>query len=183
VHRQQQQQRTSASPQQPAQQLSACIKQQQPQQSSQLQQWQQQPRCSLDVAESLLEPAVLLSGTADGHLQIHSADGLLLFQQRFAATPVLDILVRPHCSGEADPAAVHSGGHVFSKHITYTSSCWACSSSIRGGVQAACIEVSTNRTSHIKYWPCSSSSSGSGSSYGRNSGKVLWEEADMAWHS
>jgi hypothetical protein len=82
--------------------------QQQELQSSQQQQWQQQPRCSIEVAESLLEPAVLLSGTADGHLQIHSADGLLLFKQRFAATPVLDILVRPHCSGKAEHAVVHA---------------------------------------------------------------------------
>ncbi|KAF6260710.1 hypothetical protein COO60DRAFT_855739 [Scenedesmus sp. NREL 46B-D3] len=69
------------------------------QQHMQQQHRQQQLRCPMDAAEGLLEPAVLLSGTADGHLQIHGADGQLLFKQRFAATPVLDILVRPHCSG------------------------------------------------------------------------------------
>uniref|UniRef100_A0A383W6M0 Rab3-GAP regulatory subunit N-terminal domain-containing protein n=1 Tax=Tetradesmus obliquus TaxID=3088 RepID=A0A383W6M0_TETOB len=98
---QQQYQQPGASPhQQQAQQGAAHTSQQQQQQvHSSQQQWQQQPRCSLEAAEALLEPAVLLSGTADGHLQIHSAEGQLLFQQRFAATPVLDILVRPHCSG------------------------------------------------------------------------------------
>jgi hypothetical protein len=84
------------------------MQQQQQQSSQQQQQWQQQPRCAIDVADSLLEPAVLLSGTADGHLQIHSADGLLLFKQRFAATPVLDILVRAHCSGKAQCAVVRA---------------------------------------------------------------------------
>lgn len=101
---QQQYQQPGASPhQQQAQQGAAHSSQQQQQVHSSQQQWQQQPRCSSEAAEALLEPAVLLSGTADGHLQIHSAEGQLLFQQRFAATPVLDILVRPHCSGEVWP--------------------------------------------------------------------------------
>lgn len=51
-------------------------------------------------AAALAEAELLLSGTADGCLQLHDACGVLLFRQQLSAGPVLDILVRPHCSGE-----------------------------------------------------------------------------------
>jgi hypothetical protein len=51
------------------------------------------------VYQSHLESEVLLSGTADGHLQIHNAQGQLLYKQRLYGTAVMDIIVRPHCSG------------------------------------------------------------------------------------
>lgn len=63
-------------------------------------QHQQRWQGALELADSLLECEVLLSGTADGQLQIHTATGQLLFKQRLAMSPVLDILVRPHCSGQ-----------------------------------------------------------------------------------
>lgn len=65
----------------------------------QIQQQMQQPRCTADAYQSLLESEVLLSGTADGHLQIHSASGQVLYKQRLHGSAVMDILVRPHCSG------------------------------------------------------------------------------------
>lgn len=55
------------------------------------------PRAS---SESLLETDVLLSGTVNGHLQIHTASGQLLVRQRLASSAVLDIIVRPYCSGQ-----------------------------------------------------------------------------------
>jgi hypothetical protein len=53
----------------------------------------------VDAYRPLLECEVLLSGTSDGHLQVHSASGQLLYKQRLHGTAVMDILVRPHCSG------------------------------------------------------------------------------------
>jgi hypothetical protein len=65
------------------------------------------------LAESLLDSEVLLSGTADGQLQIHTATGQLLFKQRLSTSPVLDILVRPHCSGQPQDRRVCFGATCF----------------------------------------------------------------------
>jgi isochorismate synthase EntC len=73
--------------------------QQQQQQTQQQQQQQGVPRCTPEVYQSQLECEVLLSGTADGHLQIHNAQGQLMYKQRLYGTAVMDIMVRPHCSG------------------------------------------------------------------------------------
>lgn len=62
----------------------------------------------LETAQSYLDPDILLSGTIDGHIQIHSTTGQLLFKQKLMASPVLDILVRPHSSGWQWPAAANS---------------------------------------------------------------------------
>jgi hypothetical protein len=62
-------------------------------------QQEQQQLQHRDAYQSLLECEALLSGTADGHLQVHAASGQLVFKQRLSAQPVRDILVRPHCSG------------------------------------------------------------------------------------
>lgn len=58
-----------------------------------------QAKSAAEGYQSLLESEVLLSGTADGYLQIHSATGQLLYKQRLFGTAVMDIHVRPHCSG------------------------------------------------------------------------------------
>jgi hypothetical protein len=93
------QSRRSATGQQQQQQ-----RQQQQQQQLQPQLPQQQlgqPRCTAQAYQPMLECEVLLSGTADGHLQIHNASGQLLYKQRLWGSAVMDILVRPHCSGMA----------------------------------------------------------------------------------
>lgn len=69
---------------------------------------------TIELAESLLDSEVLLSGTADGQLQIHTPTGQLLFKQRLSTSPVLDILVRPHCSGQPQDRRVCFGATCFS---------------------------------------------------------------------
>lgn len=54
----------------------------------------------MEAYQALLESEVLLSGTADGYLQIHETSGQVLYRQRLHGSAVMDILVRPHCSGE-----------------------------------------------------------------------------------
>eukprot|EP00878_Enallax_costatus_P010851 GHUV01011331.1.p1 GENE.GHUV01011331.1~~GHUV01011331.1.p1 ORF type:complete len:530 (+),score=153.20 GHUV01011331.1:98-1687(+) len=76
------------------QQHGAASIQQQQQALQELHSHQQQASSQL-----LLETDVLLSGTVDGHLQIHTASGQLLLRQRLMSSAVLDIIVRPYCSG------------------------------------------------------------------------------------
>lgn len=59
-----------------------------------------QPAEQVAGAESLWESELLLSGTAAGHLQLHTATGKLLYRQRLLGSSVLDVAVRPHCSGQ-----------------------------------------------------------------------------------
>lgn len=68
-------------------------------QRRQQQEHSSQAKSAAEGYQSLLESEVLLSGTADGYLQIHSATGQLLYKQRLFGTAVMDIHVRPHCSG------------------------------------------------------------------------------------
>lgn len=63
-------------------------------------------------AADLAEDQLLLSGTADGCLQLHDAHGVALFRQQLSTGPVLDILVRPHCSGTCEQACVRACVHV-----------------------------------------------------------------------
>lgn len=71
----------------------------QQQQQHQAEQQQEPGSSPAETYQSLLEAEVLLSGTADGYLQIHSATGQLLYKQRLFGSAVMDILIRPHCSG------------------------------------------------------------------------------------